>query len=583
MEAAGSRGRSISLREALEIQNRHSALSSSCDLLLACGFTPLHLGTFLAAHCQLRNPGSRVALRAGLYGDLAGTLAAVPARPPVAALVMIEWADLDARLGVRQLGGWAPELLDEIGQNVRLRLKLAGQLIQEAAAHCRVVVAPPALPPAPVYFAPAWQRPAVAAEMEAGLASVLAELASAGIVVLEAGRYPAGERLDMKSLLTSGFPYQKLFAERLAAHCAEALLPSAPKKGLITDLDGTLWRGILGDDGAEGIGWDLEHQGQIHGIYQTLLESLAGAGVLLGVASKNDSSNVEEALRRTDLLVKPRNLFPVEANWGPKSESVARILRAWNIGADAVVFVDDSPMELAEVERAHPGVLALRFPSGDPQAAWEMFHQLRDLFGKAALSAEDGLRLESLRSAAGRESQFEKGDRNLSEDLLASADAVIEIESPISRDDRRSLELLNKTNQFNLNGRRYTEAEWRVALADANSFSLAVNYRDRFGPLGKIAVALGQWQGPELHLLSWVMSCRAFSRRIEYQILRYLFETKPVDRLILHFTETSKNGPARDFLDTIGAGDFQAIDRESFLAACPRLYHDIHEISHDRH
>src|SRR5437899_13061782 len=112
-----------------------------------------------------------------------------------------------------------------------------------------------------------------------------------------------------------------------------------PKKGLITDLDDTLWKGLLGEVCPEEVSWDLDHRSHMHGLYQQLLQALSAAGVLIGVASKNDSSLVEKAFQREDLILSRDAIFPMEAHWGPKSESVARILKTWNVAADAVVFI----------------------------------------------------------------------------------------------------------------------------------------------------------------------------------------------------------------------------------------------------
>jgi len=109
------------------------------------------------------------------------------------------------------------------------------------------------------------------------------------------------------------------------------------------------------------VSWDLAGHHQLHGLYQLLLAALAEEGVLIGVASKNDPASVQQAFLRKDLLVRPNQIFPMEVNWNAKSSSVERILRTWNIGADSVVFVDDSPMELAEVAAALPGIECVRF------------------------------------------------------------------------------------------------------------------------------------------------------------------------------------------------------------------------------
>ena len=200
-----------------------------------------------------------------------------------------------------------------------------------------------------------------------------------------------------------------------------------------------------------------------------------------------------QALERPDLGIAAAHLFPVEANWGPKSESVRRILAAWNIAADSVVFIDDSPMELAEVAAAHPGLETIAFPK-DPDALLAMLWMLRDRFGKHAITEEDRLRGASLRTAAGQWNQAAGVGGAGAEDFLAGAEAVVTFDGSNPPADGRALELVNKTNQFNLDGRRWTDSEWSALLARPGAFVAVVSYRDRFGPLGRIGVLAGQRQ-----------------------------------------------------------------------------------------
>src|SRR5262249_28895411 len=226
---------------------------------------------------------------------------------------------------------------------------------------------------------------------------------------------------------------------------AQLVKPAAPKKGLITDLDDTLWRGILGEVGVEGVTWDLDHYSHLHGLYQQLLQSLAEAGVLIGVASKNDPARVGLALKRGDLVIARDRLFPVSVHWGRKSDSVTEILRVWNVGADSVVFLDDSPLELAEVQAAHPGMECLLYPVDDDQAVYALLEQLRDRFGKSRLSEEDQIRLESIRNAAVFSTE-KVGQEGTPDGVLAEADAEVTLDFTKEPLDARALELVNKTN-----------------------------------------------------------------------------------------------------------------------------------------
>src|SRR5262249_48227907 len=153
---------------------------------------------------------------------------------------------------------------------------------------------------------------------------------------------------------TADFPYNLDHASAVAGLLSRLIWNPPPKKGLITDLDDTLWSGIIGEVGAQGVHWDLDHQSQCHGLYQRFLRSLSEEGVLVSVASKNDRATVEDAFEREDLLLPKENIFPLEVGWGSKAEAVTRILKVWNVGPDSIVFVDDNPLELAEVQSRHP-------------------------------------------------------------------------------------------------------------------------------------------------------------------------------------------------------------------------------------
>ena len=206
------------------------------------------------------------------------------------------------------------------------------------------------------------------------------------------------ERFDARSELNTGFPYSLSHADKLAELVAALVRSPLSKKGLITDLDNTLWNGILGEVNIEGISWDLDHHTQRHGLYQQVLASLADSGILIGVASKNDPTLVEEAFGKRQPFLARERIFPLVANWGPKSESVRKILEAWNVAPDSIVFIDDSALDLAEVKAAYPDIECLLFPRDDDKAAFDLLYKLRDKFGKMAISEEDVIRRESIRA-----------------------------------------------------------------------------------------------------------------------------------------------------------------------------------------
>lgn len=553
-------------------------------VFLACGFTPLHVQTFLAAHLQQRMPGKRIAIRTGLFGDTAGTLESLRQSDVPAMALALEWQDLDPRLDFRSAGAWGPEASSDVLSVARAMLGRMGAAVEQLPPAMAVACSLPTLPLPPLFHTPGWQ----AAEIELALERELPEFAARcsarrGFSVVNRQRLaeesPAATRLDFKSDLLSGLPYTIAHADHVGAALARLLAPPAPKKGLITDLDDTLWHGLVGEAGPENVAWDLTSHHHLHGLYQKLLASLSAEGVLVGIASKNDEAVARRALERADMLLPLDRVFPVEVHWHAKSGSVARILQRWNIGADSVVFVDDSPMELAEVAAAHAGIECLQFPANDAAAGYALLRRLRDLFGKPRLAEEDAIRLESIRQGAAFQDAAQEGAS--AEAFLEQAGATVTLDFDVTAADPRTLELVNKTNQFNLNGIRYTEAEWSSRLARPGAVLLAASYRDKFGPLGKISAIAGRLEDGTIYVDTWVMSCRAFARRIEHQCLKALFERSGAGKMVFEFAVTPKNGPLREFLETIAGAAPEGraeLSRERFDAVCPALYHRVEEI-----
>jgi FkbH-like protein len=524
-----------------------------------------------------------VEVSVGLFEDIPGTLKMLAADNVQAGALVLEWSDLDGRLGYRLLGGWGQRVVPSILENVKARLKHFAGLISEIPSSTSLVVSLPTLPLPPGFHTAGWQvseAELALQELAANFARDLAAHPSVSIVSEQRldAESPSAARYDFRSDLNTGFPYSLPHAEVLGRALAGLLTPRKPKKGLITDLDDTLWAGLIGEVGHDQVSWDLGSHTQFHGLYQQMLSALADQGVLIAIASKNTAEIAQKGLARTDLMISGDKIFPIEIHWEPKSGSVSRILKAWNIGADSVVFVDDSPMELAEVAGVHPEVECLLFPKSDYQAGFAFLQRLRDLFGKPRLSEEDSYRLQSIRQGQQFHDAVEGGDST--ENLLAAAEAQVTLEFNPPPSDKRVVELVNKTNQFNLNGLRWTDGEWHEKAGDPSTFTVAISYADKFGPLGKIAVVRGSREGSALRVHAWVMSCRAFSRRIEHQTLLQLFQRFGAETIAFDFAPTPKNKPVSDFLvDLLGeepAAD-ALLTRTRFTEKLPKLYHQLVE------
>ena len=573
--------------EAMKIIRRYSSLDFPlCQVRLVTGFNPLHLQTFLHAHLQRLTPTKRVVVSTGVYGDLVGTLARMQTSAFDMCAIAMEWSDLDPRLGFRQLGGWGHRELTDIVADTKAKLAAIRTSLESLPDHFPVALSLPSLPLPPVFHTPSWQI--CEAELRLRLAADELALWITGrrnirLVNLKVNQTDlrSPQVFDFKGELMAGLPYAMSHSDELA-HCfAQLLLPQAPKKGLITDLDDTLWAGIAGESGTEAVSWDLDSKTHLHGLYQQLLRALAEQGVLIGVASRNDPETVDAVFRRPDILLPRDRVFPVEAHWGAKSESVTNILKTWNVGADCVVFVDDSASDLAEVKTVHPEMECIQFEGQDYAEIYSLLYRLRDLFAKQTVTEEDGLRLESLR--AGNFFRKEANEHGaFPEEFSRDAGARITFDFAAARNPR-SLELVNKTNQFNLNGTRYNEAEWHSTFADPNAFVVSATYRDKYGPLGVIAVLAGQASEAMVNVKTWVMSCRAFGRSIEYQCLKTILDRFAANEIMFQFLPTPRNEYLQEFskslLGETPTGPFR-ISRSLFLDKCPRLYHEV-EIQHE--
>lgn len=577
----------MQLTEAITTIRRHATLELPiCEIRLVTGFNPLHLQTFLQAHLQQRIGSRRVVVSTDVFGDLTGALTRIDTSLLDMCAIALEWPDLDPRLGFRQLGGWGHRELADIVEDAQAKLSYIHETLAKIPDHFPLALSLPTLDLPPIFHTPSWQLCEAEVRLRQamnGLALWASAKTNLRLVRLQGDALAANSTppFDFKGQLMAGLPYSMDHADRLALSFAQLLVPPSPKKGLITDLDNTLWSGIAGEIGPESVSWDLDSKTQPHALYQQLLRALADQGVLIAVASKNDPEVVDAVFRRRDMLLPRERVFPVETHWNAKSESVTRILEAWNIDADSVVFVDDSPSELAEVKAAHPGIECIPFDGKNYAEFHRLLYRLRDLFAKPIITEEDSLRLDSLR--AGSMFRGQSATTGVSNETLLRDAAPRIIFDFAAAMQPRSLELVNKTNQFNLNGTRYSQLQWHARLAVPNSFAVNASYQDKYGPLGVISVIAGEADEKTVTIHTWVMSCRAFGRRIEYQCLKAVLDRFPVETVVFQFAPTARNGYLQEFAKSLlgekPAGPF-SISRADFLEKCPTLYHEV-EIRHE--
>ncbi len=292
-----------------------------------------------------------------------------------------------------------------------------------------------------------------------------------------------------------------LLAERTATLFAAQL--GQQHKVLVTDLDDTLWAGIVSEVGPEGI----QPAGPGRAAYRAWLKALAARGILLAVASRNDRATAGAAFKRSDLDLSVDDFVAFEADWGMKSAMLKRIAERLHVAPDALVFIDDRAENRAEVRAALPEVAVPEMPE-DP-AQWVEFLAEQSLFETTAITAEDTLRADSLRAEETRTAAAE----TLSEEAyLASLKQVLTPEPLGPQNRARVAQLTQRCNQFNMRNSRLTEAE----LVGRKGW--AYHLKDAYGDLGIVSAVVLEGN----FIDAWVMSCRAFNRGLEQRILEHL-------------------------------------------------------------
>lgn len=315
------------------------------------------------------------------------------------------------------------------------------------------------------------------------------------------------------------------------------------KKVLVFDADNTLWGGVIGEDGIEGIQIDDQYPGILFRRFQAAVLELRASGLLLALVSKNNEADVREAFDKRDMPLRWDSFAAIRANWDTKSANISSIAGQLNVGIDSMVFIDDNPVELAEVSARFPQLASRQFGVREAADTLGWLEALPDI-GTWSPSAEDLAKSEQYRQEAVRQ-ELAASVTSL-EDYIVSLGIVIE--AGINRTDhvKRIAQLTNKTNQFNLTTRRYSEGDILAAMADGQVFDFRV--RDRFGDMGIIAVAVVR--GGEIE--AFLMSCRALGRKIEDDIIRYVMSKAQAPRLTACFIPSGKNPMVADFYDRMG-------------------------------
>ena len=348
-------------------------------------------------------------------------------------------------------------------------------------------------------------------------------------------------------------------------------------KALVVDLDNTLWGGVIGEDGMTGIKVGPEYPGAAYQALQRAMLDLTRKGILLAISSKNNPEDAIEALQNhPGMLLRPKDFAAIRISWNDKAQSLREIAQELNIGTDSLAFLDDNPFEREQIRASLPEVAVIDLPDDPMQYA----ATLRDFpaFERLTLSSEDQQRA-AMYADQKQRSQAEQGFQS-KEDFYRFLQQEAEISQVTPGTLARVAQLTQKTNQFNLTTRRYSEQEISQLANNGKCQVLSMRVRDRFGDHGLVGVTIVRDQDAACEIDTFLLSCRVIGRTVETALLSYVAENAAArgrHKLIGRFIPTKKNAPAREFysqhgfiLDSQnGEGTVWTLDLRNRQIACP--------------
>lgn len=384
---------------------------------------------------------------------------------------------------------------------------------------------------------------------------------------------------DERKWQTVRMPIASSHLVHLADEWLRFLHPLSGKvaKALVVDLDNTLWGGIIGEDGMDGIRIGAEHPGSWYRDLQRVILDFYGCGILLAICSKNNPDDAMEVLdKHPGMILRRQHFAAMRVNWQDKAQNLREIANELNIGIDALAFLDDNPVERERIRAALPEVAVLDLPSDPSRYA----AALRDcgLFERLSLSEEDKQR--GIYYAAQRERTELETTCASKEDFLRSLQQEVEIAAADAKSLARVAQLTQKTNQFNVTTRRYKEQEIAQMVSASNCRVVSVRVRDRYGDNGLVGVAITRDSANSREIDSFLLSCRVIGRTVETAVLSYLAEDarrRGLTRMQGWFLPTKKNAPASDFYAQHGffsektepQGTLWTLDLSNNLPLCP--------------
>lgn len=359
------------------------------------------------------------------------------------------------------------------------------------------------------------------------------------------------ESLDYRFWYMSKAPFKKGFLDLYARELVKIAraLKGKAKKCLVLDCDNTLWGGVIGEDGLQGIKLDMHsYPGNVFHEFQQQILALHDRGILLALCSKNNEADVWEVLdNHPAALLKREHLAAWRINWRDKAANLKELAEELNLGLDSFVFVDDNPTECGLIRDLIPEVTVLQVPV--KLYTYPLLLASDGLFDTLSLSGEDRRRSQMYREEAGR--RHEQAKYETLDQYLASLSLAIAVHPARTDEVLRIAQLTQKTNQFNLTTRRYSEAQVAAFVADPSWAVISLSVRDKFGASGLTGVLIARNDGGCGTIDTFLLSCRILGRNIEVafvlRALELMEETWRISSWQASYVPTQKNQQVADF------------------------------------
>lgn len=323
------------------------------------------------------------------------------------------------------------------------------------------------------------------------------------------------------------------------------------KKALALDLDNTLWGGVVGDDGVENLEIGQEtSMGQVFTEFQEYIKAHKDLGIMLNVVSKNDEENAIAGLNHPDGVLRPDDFIIIKANWEPKSRNLMEIAAELNILPESIVFVDDNPAEREIIRTQAPGAAV---PELDRPEHYIQILDKSGFFEVTRLSEDDKKRNRMYKANQERKRQEESFGNY--EDYLNSLQMIGTIRPFEPLYMARIAQLTNKSNQFNLTTRRFSQSEIECIAADAGYLTLYGKLEDKFGDNGVVTIVVGRIEEQILHMELWLMSCRVLKRDMEFAMMDEVVARcaeKGITKIRGYYYPTAKNAMVKNFYELQG-------------------------------